>query len=198
MRTFDPGRGVVGQCEAAYGEGRGRRTFDVAVEDLVLVQVGNALKQLLHVALYLGARKDDRLALEEARQVVLHKGKDHVKGRQDAVLLAGGRLGVAGDVPEGHIEEGDDVWVGEALDELDLAQGRDGDALAVRHRGGGLCKGDFFESDRPAALQVSGLEDLAMGARDSKRQRPIAGASLGDGVHTQRCPRRPFGGPQSL
>lgn len=92
------------------------RALDVAMQDVIQVAVVQAGQELLHVAFYLRDREFDALASREAGQVVIHVLEHHV----DAALV----------LRRHDLFHVDHVVVIQRLQDLDLAYGGDGKALA--------------------------------------------------------------------
>lgn len=140
----------VGNLESSAVVDEEVRGFHVAVEDVVVVKVAEAFEQLQHVALDLGRREVDIGIVEEARQVVVHVGHDHVEdGALPALCL--GAL-------DGHFLQLQDVVVAEHLEQLDLAQGRDGEAVLF------VVGEDLLHGKDAAGADVSRLVDFSKGA----------------------------------
>lgn len=117
---------------------------------VVVVQVAEALEQLQHVALYLGRRKMYIGVIEETGEIVVHVGHDHVEyGALPALCLW---------ALDRHFFKLQHILVGEHLEQLDLAQGGDGEAIF-------LIVGEYLlhGEDAPGA-DVSRLVDFAKGA----------------------------------
>lgn len=124
--------------------------FHVAVEDVVVVQVTEAFEELQHVALDLGRREVYVGIIEQARQVVVHVGHDHVEdGALPALCL--GAL-------DGHLFQLQDVFVGEHLEQLDLAQRCDGEAVLL------VVGEDLLHGEDAPGADVSRLVDFAKSA----------------------------------
>mmetsp|Transcript_47468 Transcript_47468/g.154062 ORF Transcript_47468/g.154062 Transcript_47468/m.154062 type:complete len:242 (-) Transcript_47468:444-1169(-) len=117
----DPGRPRWGAAAAAAAA-RGGPRLDVSVEDVILVAVAEALEELLHVALDL-SRREAVPRVGQPGQVVVAVLHHHVDGALAVVVV--GRIG-------GHnLVQANDVLVVEHLEDLDLADGRDREALLL-------------------------------------------------------------------
>ena len=67
----------------------GGRTFDVPVQNLVLVHVVDAVEELLHVTLNVRLSELHAGRVEEPRKVMVHVLKHHVHAVRVASVLAG-------------------------------------------------------------------------------------------------------------
>ena len=67
----------------------GGRTFDVPVQDLVLVHVVDAIEELLHVTLNVRLGELHAGRVEEPRKVMVHVFKNHVHAVRVAGVLPG-------------------------------------------------------------------------------------------------------------
>lgn len=122
----------------------------VAVENVVVMQVAEALEQLQHVALDLGLREFDVGIVEQTGEIVVHVGHDHVEyGTLPALCLW---------ALDRHLLELQDVVVGKHLEQLDLAQGGDGKAVLL------IVGEDLLHSEDAGGADVSGLVNLSKGA----------------------------------
>lgn len=119
------------------------------MKDVILVEIERAFEQLFHVELDLADLESDRGVFEHAVQVVIHVWLDHVNVTQLASLSRRSK---------GHVDDGHDAWVLELLQQLDLAQSCDGQAVL------GVVDRNFFECDLGAGEEVSTLEHFTKGA----------------------------------
>eukprot|EP00218_Dolichomastix_sp_CCMP3274_P001372 CAMPEP_0170153916 /NCGR_PEP_ID=MMETSP0033_2-20121228/56565_1 /TAXON_ID=195969 /ORGANISM="Dolichomastix tenuilepis, Strain CCMP3274" /LENGTH=468 /DNA_ID=CAMNT_0010391135 /DNA_START=50 /DNA_END=1454 /DNA_ORIENTATION=+ len=113
----------VGELEDAVVVYQQVGAFDVAVQDFVFVAVVQALQELLHVALDLRDGEPDASAVSEAGEVVVHVLENHVNA--PFVLVRGVRLA------RHNLLHLYDVFVVEALQDFDLPDRRDREALLL-------------------------------------------------------------------
>lgn len=95
----------------------------VSVEDVVVVEVAQALEQLEHVALDLCFLELDFWVVEEAGQIVVHVRSDHV---QYCALPALGFWSL-----HCHLLQSQDVVVRQHLQQLDFSQRSDREAVLL-------------------------------------------------------------------
>jgi hypothetical protein len=122
----------------------------VSVENVVIVEVTESLEQLEHVTLDLRLGEVHVGVVEQSRQIVVHVRRDHV---ENGTLPALG-LGTL----HGHLLKPQDILVGQHLQQLDLAQCGDGEAvLLVVHK-------NLLERVDLARVAVSRFVHLSKGA----------------------------------
>ena len=117
-----------------------------------------AVEKLLHEAAYLLAVELEHGRVEQAEQVVVHVLEDEIEfaavfAKVERVLLVGHDLD--------HV---DDVGVLQLTQYLDLAHGRDREALLL------VLELDALERHQLVALQIARLEHLAVRALANHRQ----------------------------
>ena len=117
------------------------------MEDLVVVDVVEALEDLLHHLLDLGQGELHTNIAQQAGQVVLAEVKDQVERCLVTTILTA-------DLQQVH-----DVLVVQQLEDPDLSQGRDGETLLL------ILHQDFLQGNNFLWVGLApGLEDLPKGA----------------------------------
>lgn len=109
------GETEIGELDGAVGGNEGVAALDVAVQDVVLVAEPDALAQHVGPGLDVGGAVGNGLVVPQLLEVAAREVLEHER----QVLLLGGEDGV----------QLDDVGVGELGEELDLADGVEGDAV---------------------------------------------------------------------
>lgn len=72
------GQAKIGNLQDALVVDEKVGSLHVSVQDVVVVEIAEALEQLLHVALDLGLLEVHRRVIEKTRQVMVHVGRHHV------------------------------------------------------------------------------------------------------------------------
>jgi hypothetical protein len=93
----------------------------ISMEDVVVVEVAEALEQLQHVAFDLRLQELHIGVVEKARQIVIHVRCDHVEYRALPALSLGPLYC--------HLFQSQDIVVRQHLEQLDLSQRGDGEAV---------------------------------------------------------------------
>jgi hypothetical protein len=93
----------------------------VSMQNVVVVEISQALEQLQHVAFDLRFQKLDVGVVEESRQIMIHVRRDHIEYRTFPALGLGPFYC--------HLFQSQDIVVRQHLQKLDLAQRSDGKAV---------------------------------------------------------------------